>query len=85
MNKTYLISADTLKTFAQGALGAMSFGMYHQYTTNKIMELNNHVQKIQMEREIERIDSDNKREIERIENDYNILLEKLQKLESRWW
>lgn len=32
---------DTLKTIGQGALGAMTFGAYHQYTTNKIMELNN--------------------------------------------
>ena len=39
MNKTYLLSTDTLKTIGQGALGAMTFGAYHQYTTNKIMEL----------------------------------------------
>ena len=39
MSKTYLLSSDTLKTFGQGALGAMTFGAYHQYTTNKIMEL----------------------------------------------
>lgn len=32
---------ETFKTIAQGALGAMSFGAYHQYTTNKLMELNN--------------------------------------------
>ena len=32
---------ETVKTIAQGALGAMSFGAYHQYTTNKLMELNN--------------------------------------------
>jgi len=38
---TYLLSMDTLKTMGQGALGAMTFGAYHQYTTNKIMELNN--------------------------------------------
>lgn len=30
-----------LKTCLSGAFGAMTFGMYHQYTTNKIMELNN--------------------------------------------
>ena len=44
MNKTYLVSADTLKTVLQGALGSMTFGAYHQFTTNKIMELNNEKQ-----------------------------------------
>ena len=41
MNKTPLISCETLKTISQGALGAMTFGAFHQYTTNKIMELHN--------------------------------------------
>ena len=41
MNKTHILSGDTLKTMLQGALGAMSFGVYHQFTTNKMMELNN--------------------------------------------
>ena len=41
MNKTYLISYENLKTMAQGALGAMTFGAYNQFTTNKMMELNN--------------------------------------------
>ena len=40
INKMSLLG-DTLKTFCQGAFGAMTFGAYHQYTTNKIMELNN--------------------------------------------
>jgi hypothetical protein len=31
----------------QGALGAMSFGVYHQFTTNKMMELNNEKQELQ--------------------------------------
>jgi hypothetical protein len=35
---------DTLKTMFQGALGAMSFGVYHQFTTNRLMELNNEKQ-----------------------------------------
>ena len=46
MNKTYLLSTDTLKTISQGAIGAMTFGAYHQYTTNKIMELNNEKQEL---------------------------------------
>lgn len=42
--RNYLLSLDTLKTIYKGALGAMSFGAYHQFTSNKIMELNNQVQ-----------------------------------------
>jgi hypothetical protein len=46
MNKTYMLSGDTLKTMLQGALGAMSFGIYYQFTTNKMMELNNEKQNL---------------------------------------
>ena len=46
MSKT-LISGETLKTIGQGALGAMTFGAYHQFTTNKMMELNNEKIEIQ--------------------------------------
>jgi len=46
MNKTHILSWDTLKTMLQGALGAMSFGVYHQFTTNKMMELNNEKQNL---------------------------------------
>jgi hypothetical protein len=41
MSKTYLLSFETFKTIGQGALGAMTFGAYHQFVTNKIMDLNN--------------------------------------------
>ncbi len=41
MSKTYLFSVETFKTIGQGALGAMTFGAYHQFVTNRIMELNN--------------------------------------------
>lgn len=37
---------NCLKTMLQGALGAMSFGVYHQFTTNKMMELNNEKQNL---------------------------------------
>ena len=47
VRKIDLLSGDTLKTFAQCALGAMTFGAYHQYTTNKMMELNNENQDLQ--------------------------------------
>ena len=41
-------TTDAIKTIFQGALGAMTFGAYHQFTTNKIMELNNNIINLQM-------------------------------------
>jgi hypothetical protein len=31
MSKTQIITMDTIKTIGQGALGAMTFGAYHQF------------------------------------------------------
>ncbi len=52
MSKYYLMSVDTAKTIFQGALGAMTFGAYSQFTTNKLMELNNQTIKSTHEHEI---------------------------------
>lgn len=64
MSKT-LISGETLKTIGQGALGAMTFGAYHQFTTNKMMELNN-----------EKIEIQHKYFMDKMENKYNIDMDK---------
>jgi hypothetical protein len=71
MSKVYLISTETLKTIGQGALGAMTFGAYHQFTTNKIMELNN-----------ENMENRHKKEMSEMENQHRIMNEKINKLES---
>ncbi len=39
----YIISMDTLKTCAQGALGAMTFGAYHMFVTTELMKQNNKI------------------------------------------
>lgn len=36
-----MISKETLKTIAQGALGSITFGAYHMYVTKSMMEVNN--------------------------------------------
>ena len=36
-----MITRDGLLTMFNGAIGAMTFGIYHQYTTNRIIEINN--------------------------------------------
>jgi len=38
---------DILKTIGQGALGAMTFGMYYQYTSTKMIEAHNKKMAIQ--------------------------------------
>jgi hypothetical protein len=38
-----IIDIQTIKTICQGALGAMTFGAYHQFNSNKIMEQNNQI------------------------------------------
>jgi hypothetical protein len=43
-SKRYIFSGDTLKTILYGALGGMSFGVYNNFITNKMMELNNEKQ-----------------------------------------
>jgi hypothetical protein len=76
MNNTYLVSKDTIKTISQGALGAMTFGAYHQYTTNKIMELNNEKLELQQKIEMDKMETQHNKEI-------NELREKIDRLESR--
>jgi hypothetical protein len=61
---SYLISFDTLKTITNGAMGAMTFGAYHQFTTNKIMELNNENLKMQNKMYIEKMEKKHKVEMD---------------------
>lgn len=92
MSKT-LISGETLKTIGQGALGAMTFGAYHQFTTNKLMELNNEKIEIQHKYFMDKmenkynIDMDKyKSEMEKMEIQNKRLNEKIEKLEKKsWW
>lgn len=63
MNKTQLITVETLKTVGQGALGAMTFGAYHQYTTNRMMDLNNEKMNIQHRYDMDRIESQHRLEM----------------------
>lgn len=80
MSKIDVLSCDTLKIISQGALGAMTFGAYHQYTTNKLMELNNEKQELQQKYFMDKMDNRHKTEM-------NELREKLNKIEQQqnWW
>ena len=91
MSKTYLISGDTLKTIGQGALGAMTFGAYHQYTSNKIMELNNEKIEIQHKYFMDKMENQHKKQMIEMETQQKLLNTKLEKLEKvvsqqkSWW
>ena len=63
MSKTYLVSGETLKTVA---LGAITLGAYQQFTFNKMMDLNNEktnstneIIKLEHRREMDKMDSNN--------------------------
>jgi hypothetical protein len=81
MNKTQLITMDTLRTIGQGALGAMTFGAYHQYTTNRIMDLNNENVEIKHKYFMDRMEAQHKQEMHDMEIQQKTLNEKLNKLE----
>lgn len=78
MNKTYLMTYDTIKTIGQGALGAMTFGAYHQFTTNKMMEMNNKMMEIKIEHQLQENDLKHREEIKE-------LTMKINERNSKWW
>ena len=81
-----LISGETLKTIAQGALGAMTFGAYHQFTTNKMMELNNEKIEIQHKYFMDKMETKYKIDMDKMEIQNKLLNEKIEKLLNKsWW
>ena len=84
MNKTQLITGETLKTIGQGALGAMSFGAYHQYTTNRIMDLNNEKLNIQHKYDMDRMENQHRQEMKEM-TDKLAKLEKMIETKRTWW
>ena len=74
--------SESIKTIAQGALGSMTFGIYHQFTTNKLMELNNEKVEIQTKYFIDKMETQHNKEI----NELNEKVERLLKNQkNRWW
>ena len=84
---------DTLKTIGQGALGAMTFGAYHQYTTNKIMELNNEKIEIQHKYFMDKMEDKYKKEEDihiKEKKEMNDKIERLERMVMErqnwfWW
>ena len=74
-------NVEAFKTLAQGALGAMSFGAYHQYTTNKLMELNNENQDFKYKIFMDRMEDRHRNEISELRSH----IETLQRQNDRWF
>ena len=92
MSKTDLTSSEIFKIIWQGALGGLTFGVYHQYTTNKMMELNNEKVEMQHKYFMDKMENQHKKEMIEMENQHKLLNDKLEKLEkvvsqqkSCWW
>jgi len=66
---------ETLKTISQGALGAVTFGIYHRSTTNKMMEINNENHELRHKFIIEEMKTQHNKEME-------TLREKISNLEN---
>ena len=71
-----IIDIQTIKTICQGALGAMTFGAYHQFNSNKIMEQNNQIMDMKHKLEMEALEA----KIKNLENQIKIASSK-----SSWW
>ena len=73
MSKRYFFSIDTLKTMSQGALGAVTFGIYHRSTTNKMMEINNENQDLKHKVLLEQMKTQHNKEIAQLKEKINSL------------
>jgi hypothetical protein len=71
-----IIDIQTIKTICQGALGAMTFGAYHQFNSNKIMDQNNQIMTMKHKLEMEAMEE----KIKNLENQIKIASSK-----SSWW
>ena len=94
-----VVDFNSVKPFLQGLAGAVSFGCYHQYNINKIMELNDYKHKVEINElhnkyriEINEIHMNHKLEMDIYRNEINLyrneiqnLTKKIEKLEKRWF
>ena len=76
MSRSYI---DTIQTIAQGALGAVTFGIYYQVTTDRIMELNNAKISLQYKHSMDKMEREHT-------DGMNELRQRLAHIEQRrWW
>ena len=76
-NKQYLFSLDALKTVCQGAIGAMTFGMYHMYVTDAKIKINNEKNDENNRLNKERVDESIRLNKERVDESIRLNRERL--------
>ncbi len=79
-----LISMETFVTMCQGALGAITFGAYHQYTSNRMIGLNNENVEIKHKYFMDRMEAKHKLEMNEMAEKFN-KLELLVLQERKGW
>lgn len=73
-----MISMETIKTIAKGALGSMTFGAYHMYVTKSMIELNNEMNDLK----IKDMEARNKMFMDKMKEDND---EMKKRLDKRWF
>ena len=87
LDKTYL---DTIKTLAQGTLGGLTFGMYHFYVTNNMMEEFNKENRLKNQKWLEEARFNSQESLDKMEAQHKAEMDELRTkmaaLERRsWW
>ncbi len=81
------MSIDHAKTFFQGALGAMSFGIYHQYVSNQVMKYNDEKNEIRHQNDMkeleDKLERKHRKEMDELKKEFQIQIQQLQ--QSRRW
>ena len=67
------MSANGFKIIFDGAVGALTLGIYFQYTTNKAIEENNKQMRFEMDKHIEHMHSEHSIHMNKIKNDIDNL------------
>lgn len=85
-----LVDFNSAKNVLQGFAGALSFGIYHQYNVNKIMELNDYNHKVEINElhnkyriEINEIHMNHKLEMDMYRNEINLYRGEIQNLTKK--
>jgi hypothetical protein len=80
MSKYYLF--DHAKTFFQGALGAMSFGIYYQYVSNQVMKCNDEKNDIRHKHDMEQLENKleklHRKEMDELKKEFQLQIQQLQ-------
>ena len=65
----YFLLLETLKIFTTGALGSMTFGAYYFYVTDKTIENNNKLMKLENKYEMDKMQEQHKKDIKQQKKD----------------